>query len=253
MCVTNSCSCGKGNKCPVAYPTFPGSLTGNDGWEQTIETVVDNVNLDPDGQYRVVHRVTGWVGGGGTAPTAYVGQYLTSTGYTTVLASAQNYRGAKGDTGNATGVWTTLTQANYPIGVNSFRAYTVDGVSVFTATSLNASTVRYMRIGKTMFLNFSFDGVATVSGAPVNPTFRVEWDIHTPLNLQANTNADVGFAVLKLSGGNCEMQYPNLALAGVCHTLSTDVFHVDTGLVLNTGGAVTTNFNLFGSLVFETI
>lgn len=65
--------------------------TGPDGWEPVLAVVADGE--------RNVLRLVDWTGGGGTKPTAFVGQYLSPTGYTTVIANATNIRGGTGATG----------------------------------------------------------------------------------------------------------------------------------------------------------
>lgn len=91
---TNSCGCGCNNG---RIPTGP---KGYNGWSPTFQTVVDEVNLDENGDYRVVLQLVSWIGGQGPIPTSFVNQYVSTTGYTSTLANATNIRGERGE--NAT-------------------------------------------------------------------------------------------------------------------------------------------------------
>lgn len=85
-------------------------VQGFDGWEPVLSVV-------PDGERRVL-QLTDWTGGGGTKPTAFVGQYIGSTGYTSNIAQATDIRGATGLTG-ATGA-TGNTGATGAAGTNGW-------------------------------------------------------------------------------------------------------------------------------------
>ncbi|CCH00290.1 hypothetical protein FAES_2281 [Fibrella aestuarina BUZ 2] len=75
---------------------------GNRGWTQ-IAVLVSDGN-------RVVRQVTDYIGGEGPKPTDYIGQYITSTGFTTNIALAQDVRGPQG----IQGLPGTLTASAFP-------------------------------------------------------------------------------------------------------------------------------------------
>lgn len=66
---------------------------GDDGWSPLLAVVSDSE--------RRVLQVTDWTGGSGTEPTSPV--YVGATGFTAVLASAVDIRGAQGTSGAGTG------------------------------------------------------------------------------------------------------------------------------------------------------
>lgn len=254
MCVLNSCTCSKGNKCPVAYPTFPGSLTGNNGWSPLLSVVVDAVNLDPDGNDRDVLQLVGWFGGEGTTPTDYVGQYLGTTGFVPAIANGTNIRGARGAAGaTPTGVWTNVAFGSIPIGATGITGVGVGGT--FTVTSLTAGSLAYLEIGKTMFISFELVGVASVDLGGATEV-RALFDLRMPNGRSAalaGGGGTIGYAHLQVYGANCEMAYPRLGLAGICHPLTygSNTIHIDTGYITNTGGLPTTEFIVRGALAFE--
>src|SRR5690606_24255760 len=61
------------------------------GWSPVLSIVGRN------GGAEAVVRLTSWVGGEGTAPTAGVGQYLMPGGFTSNINNAYNIKGIKGD------------------------------------------------------------------------------------------------------------------------------------------------------------
>jgi hypothetical protein len=138
---TNSCGCGCNNG---RIPTGP---KGYNGWSPTFQTVVDEVNLDENGDYRVVLQLVSWIGGQGPIPTSFVNQYVSTTGYTSTLANATNIRGERGAT-------TTITtgdevpascdlEGEIFIDVTTGIIYTCNG-STYESTSttiINATTV----------------------------------------------------------------------------------------------------------------
>jgi len=158
MCQKGSCTCSKGNKCPVAYPTYPGSVAGTNGWSPAFSVV-------PDGSTREVLRLIGWFGGTGTAPTDYIGQYVSSTGFTTVLADGENIKGAAGTVDNT--AWTQILASDMTFGTTFPPIHTVDTTSTgtFSITAINSGLIAYKQLGKTMFLSFNFGGTATIANA----------------------------------------------------------------------------------------
>lgn len=69
---------------------FADSITalGNNGWGPDYAVVADGT--------RRVFQLVGWSGGEGTEPTDHVGEYLTTTGYTSTIGLATDVRGAAG-------------------------------------------------------------------------------------------------------------------------------------------------------------
>ena len=68
---------------------------GNAGWSPAFSIVSDSA--------RRVLQLSSWVNGEGTIPTAYVGQYVGASGFTTILANAIDIRGTQGATGPGSG------------------------------------------------------------------------------------------------------------------------------------------------------
>src|SRR5690606_13232188 len=51
--------------------------------------------FEADGVTRQVKKLTDYIGGTGTKPTANIGQYVIDGGYTTVKANATNFKGSE--------------------------------------------------------------------------------------------------------------------------------------------------------------
>lgn len=62
---------------------------GDNGW-MPVHALIE------DGERRVLQLIS-WFGGTGTAPTDYINEYLSASGYTSTLAAAVDLRGAQGD------------------------------------------------------------------------------------------------------------------------------------------------------------
>lgn len=73
-------------------------LDGFNGWTPVFSIV-------SDGADREVQRLIDWIGGTGTKP-GYIGQYVASTGFTTVIANAANIKGSSGNDGLSVQVFT---------------------------------------------------------------------------------------------------------------------------------------------------
>lgn len=71
-------------------PGAPGA-TGDRGWAPVF-------SLSSDGERRVM-QLTAWVGGEGTAPTAYINEYIGSGGMVSDISSGVDIRGSTGATG----------------------------------------------------------------------------------------------------------------------------------------------------------
>ena len=254
MCTRNSCTCSKGNSCPVAYPTFPGSLTGNNGWSPQLAVVVDAVNLDADGNDRDILQLTGWFGGTGTTPTDYVGQYLGTTGFVPLIINGINIRGQAGATGTGFNddPWDEITDASMTVGNSVPPTETVDGdtgVGTFTLTALTTSRIRSKQLGRTMILQYNISGTAIISGG-VPETISIRFFIKIPNSKIANSVYDSGSAFLVPSGSSiANAVYPNTSLV-----YSTDPTYIVTQFfpLQNNSGGVTCNWFLNGSIIFET-
>jgi microcystin-dependent protein len=61
---------------------------GNNGWTPQLAVIQDGA--------RDILKVTGFVGGQGTPPNQYIGQYVSAAGYTTVISEATNIKGSEG-------------------------------------------------------------------------------------------------------------------------------------------------------------
>lgn len=81
---------------PVQKDSLKGDV-GDSGWSMLVRAEVDNVNLDPDGQYRKVLYVYDWVGGEGTKPT--ITGYIGVSGIVANIVNAENWRGSIGAQG----------------------------------------------------------------------------------------------------------------------------------------------------------
>lgn len=154
MCQKNSCICGRGNRCPIAYPTYPGSVAGTNGWSPIFAIEIDSVNLDSQGNSRDVLKLVGWVGGTGTTPTDYIGQYVGASGYVPLIANGSNIRGASGTNGiNGT------NDSGAPIGSGA----------VIGDTYIDTDTGDVYRWNGTLWVLLAGIVGSTGSGAPVAP------------------------------------------------------------------------------------
>lgn len=72
-------------------PGGPPGPQGDQGWSPYFSTVDDSG--------RIVLKLEGYTGGAGTTPSAHIGEYISSTGYTANLASATDFRGPAGPAG----------------------------------------------------------------------------------------------------------------------------------------------------------
>jgi len=108
------CGCSS-NPCGCSDITLPTGPRGYNGWLPITAAIVDTVNLDSDGNSRVVKQIVGWTGGTGTVPTAFLNYYIGPSGYVANIASAQNFRGAIGVGYELT----TNTNLNLPIASGS--------------------------------------------------------------------------------------------------------------------------------------
>jgi len=93
---------------------------GYNGWYFLLADVVDSVNLDANGDSRVVQQITGYAGGTGPTPTTYNNYYLGASGPVAAIASATNVRGDQGTSYDLT----STTNLNLPIADGS-QALTV--------------------------------------------------------------------------------------------------------------------------------
>jgi hypothetical protein len=114
MAHIEGCGCGS-----CSGGVLPTGARGYNGWQPILSTVIDNVNLDEEDDYRVVLQLVGWAGGTGPTPTLFIGQYIGTTGMVSAIASAVNIRGAKGADGEpgADGTDATVT-VNSVLGLN---------------------------------------------------------------------------------------------------------------------------------------
>lgn len=253
MCTKNSCTCGKGNSCPVAYPTFPGSLRGYNGWSPLFSVV-------PDGGSREVLRLVGWFGGTGTTPTDYIGQYLSSTGFTTNIAAAENIKGSPGASDN-TG-WSEILVGDMTLsnifGNPTGTVNSQDFAGKFILTGFNAgSTIAYKQIGKTMFMSYRIDMNATIVNE-INAGFLVGIDILIP-NGKIAQRIQVFDSLFCPSGiappftSSLERAYTNTgSYNGRMSTTASDQYIHGLYIISNAAGGTTTRFTLEGALFFET-
>jgi hypothetical protein len=93
---TTACGCGRRIKIPgLTGPVGGPGPNGANGWSPQFQPVIG----ENEEKYL---QLIGWVGGTGTAPISFIGQYLTTetnTGYTPDIALATDMGGAKGDPG----------------------------------------------------------------------------------------------------------------------------------------------------------
>ena len=77
------------------------SLGGPAGWTPILAAVTDSVNLDGNGDARVVWQIADWIGGEGSEPAT--GGYIGASGQVVAIADAVNVRGSKGAAGLGSG------------------------------------------------------------------------------------------------------------------------------------------------------
>lgn len=112
---------------------------GTAGWSPVLTPATDD--------NRIVMQLSAWVGGTGTAPTDYVGQYLTTSGYSSNIGDALDFRGLQGLQGipgqdgtdpGALYIWGTSTvDENPPAGVIRASTGALAGTFTFFASKTN--------------------------------------------------------------------------------------------------------------------
>lgn len=228
MCTRNSCNCGRGNGCPVAYPTFPGSLVGptgpegpeGDGYVLSSSTplvfplalgsqalTVDKT--DSDSAYSVGSRIRVADPSNPTVDyfegviTAYSGTTLTLTidyapGTSVVPIAVWNIS-ITGDVGTVVG-FDDLPWVEYTVTTaqNTAPPYTGDICSNSTANVFEILTatgvIRYKKLGKTILLSFYVNGtmiVSTASSTGIAVIFyiKIPTTILTPVNSQFDSGS----------------------------------------------------------------
>jgi len=243
---------------------------GYNGWMIIPANVIDAVNLDSNGDTRVVEQVIGWVGGTGPTPTLYLGQYLTTTGFTTDISLAVNKRGSSGSFNTTT--WTETTPSTYSNGTPPVNTIVADeSTGTFDLTSVtNTSRIRYKQLGKTMLLQYNINGTMDIVDAM--EVISVRFFIKIPNSKTANSVNDSGTCFLIPSAGDA-LNKNILQVAGVgvsiagSGTTTEDVVYpsmvkpyvtnptylVSNYFVLaNASGETSGTFNIRGEITFET-
>lgn len=179
-------------------PVFSSTITaiGNNGWGPDFAVVADGA--------RRVFQLVGWSGGEGTEPTDNVGQYLTTTGYTSTIGLATDIRGAAGaGTGDmlaannlsdvasaatafgnikqaasttATGVVELATDAETQTGTDTARAITPSNLTAKEATVANWRSNTADRILTTDVVNSAMAEVTLTDAATIT------WDMSTGID-----------------------------------------------------------------------
>jgi hypothetical protein len=126
---------------------------GYNGWNPVLTQVEDTVNLDTDGQSRIVLQLDSWIGGTGITPTNNVGDYLSTSGFTTTISNATNIKGTRGSGYKLT----SITNLSLPISLGS-QLIVVDKTSVNSAYTIGARVRVSSRSNPTIHF---FEGVVT--------------------------------------------------------------------------------------------
>lgn len=113
---------------------------GLNGWNPVYSIYSDTVTTP--GVTRYLLKLESWIGGGGpTPPTNYVGQYVGSAGFTTVLSQATNIRGPEGPAGQNLYPYSSLTNIN--TGSYKVPEARLQGIAAYDGSPINYGTKGY--------------------------------------------------------------------------------------------------------------